>query len=139
MFKNKKVIDNIDNLGSYVGMNSFHLGTNSFQHSIPILEQIHSNIKLSLIMLELIHSKMEWIHSIMEHYFLIIISVHNFFVIKDREIIPSEINSHYYSWIFPQGLHIKFQKTLVWIHSILVQIHSILVQIRTKWNELLPK
>ena len=139
IFNNKKVMNTYDYLGDYVGMNSFHLGTNSFQHSIPILEWIHSNIKLSVIMLELIHSKMEWIHSIMEHYFLIIISVHNFFVIKDREVIPSEINSHYYSWIFPQGLHIKFQKTLVRIHSILVRIHSILERIRTKWNELLPK
>ena len=89
-------------------------------------------------MLEWICSKMEWIHSNIISQ--IIISVHNFLVIKDREVIPLEINSHYYSWIFPQGLHIKFQKTLVRIHSILVQIHSILVRIhsilvriRSKW------
>ena len=63
----------------------------------------------------------------------------NFFVFKDREVILSEINSHNCSRIFPRGLHIKFQKTLVRIHSILVRIHSILERIRTKWNELLPK
>ena len=63
----------------------------------------------------------------------------NFFVFKDREVILSDINSHNCSRIFPWGLHIKFQKTLVRIHPILVQIHSILERICTKWNELLPK
>jgi len=63
----------------------------------------------------------------------------NFFVFKDREVILSEINSHNCSRIFPRGLHIKFQKTLVRIHSIPARIHSILEQTRTKWNESLPK
>ena len=55
IFKNKKVINNNDNLGSYVGTNSFHLGTNLFHpgtrwnkmeliHSI--FEQFHSKIEI---------------------------------------------------------------------------------------------
>ena len=104
---------------------------------ISILEWIHSNIEWSMIMLEWIHTKMEWIHSNIISETIII--VNNFFVIKDRKIILSGINSHNCSRILWRGLHIKFQKTLVRIHSILVWIHSILVWIRTKWNELLPK
>ena len=88
-------------------------------------------------MLEWIRSKIEWIRS--KIISQIIIIVNNFFVIKDREVILLGINSHNCSRILWRGLHIKFQKTLVRIHSILVRIHSILERIRTRWNELLPK